>query len=339
MKRALLPAMAVLLSSGFFSINAQSFDASEWGKNQQTFNSSKTFTVGADGKSLTIAFGEGEANGLRRAEIANLVPLTIGGENTLVLFKVTYDNATFINFDKNMIYVRRQMRSASDAVSDDNMITPYFITNQNSNAGRYAANNQAADTEAYYWRYLPSLANENVSPTVAPDWSEEFELPSSFANNKAFKYNDQDAWGFSYLGIRLNHSADNADAAQGVLGNDATATFNYIGVTSISKLGYDSAEDFMAATSAAIGKKVKAYIESELEDTTTGIESIASDNGVRIHTSGRMISADGVSRIDVYNMAGMKVADAADCVCVAPGLYIVKAYGETQAVVRKIAVR
>ncbi|WP_304488216.1 T9SS type A sorting domain-containing protein [Duncaniella muris] len=181
-----------------------------------------------------------------------------------------------------------------------------------------------------------------LSPTATPDWSEEFELPSSFANNKSFKYDDQDAWGFSYLGIRLNHSADNAGAAQGVLGNDATATFNYIGVTSISKHGYDSAGEFTAATSAAIaaiGKKVKAYIESELEDTTTGIESIVSDNGVRIHTSGRMISVDGVSRIEVYNMAGMKVADAADCVRVAPGLYIVKAYGETQTVVRKVAVR
>lgn len=48
-----------------------------------------------------------------------------------------------------------------------------------------------------------------------------------------------------------------------------------------------------------------------------------------------MIFADGVSRIKVYNMAGMKVADAADCVRVAPGLYI----GETQTVVRKVAIR
>lgn len=52
-----------------------------------------------------------------------------------------------------------------------------------------------------------------------------------------------------------------------------------------------------------------------------------------------MIFADGVSRIEVYNMAGMKVADAADCVRVALGLYIVKAYGETQTVVRKVAIR
>ena len=208
-----------------------------------------------------------------------------------------------------------------------------------SHIARYAPSIQSHIHLKSFARILTIAMKHPLSPTATPDWSEEFELPSSFANNKSFKYNDQDAWGFSYLGIRLNHSADNAGAAQGVLGNDATATFNYIGVTSISKLGYDSAGEFRAATSAAIGKKVKAYIESELEDTTTGIESIVSDNGVRIHTSGRMIFADGVSRIEVYNMAGMKVADAADCVRVAPGLYIVKAYGETQTVVRKVAIR
>ena len=95
----------------------------------------------------------------------------------------------------NKIYAetRRQMRDDSATASEETAVAPYFITSQNANAGRYASGNDA--TEAYYWRYMPGLANENVKPTVAPDWSVPFEVPASFANNSMFEFDGQEVYG------------------------------------------------------------------------------------------------------------------------------------------------
>lgn len=344
MKKFLLPFVAIAVASGLAS--AQTFNANDWGKDAQTFNNNQAFCYGDDGKSLTVELKTAEKNGLRRAEIANTVPVTLGGEKTVVVFKVTYENARFIDFDKNMIYVRRQMRNTSNAASDVNAIAPYFITNQNSNAGRIAVNNKPGDTEAYYWRYLPSLSNENITPTIAPDWTTEFEIPSSFANNKKFTFNNADAWGFSYLGIRLNHSADfagNADKEEnkcGDLGDDTKATFNYIGIVSLSDLGYESSDAFNADGSGKQGSKVKAYIESILNGTTTGIESICKNENLTISVTGSAIIAPDASKIEVYSLTGSKVIESFDGSAeVSSGLYIVKVYGDNGTAVRKIEIR
>lgn len=324
MKTTLLASALIL--AGASAVSAQDFNASDWAKNQQAFNSTKTFTYGEDGKSLTVGFGEGESKGLRRAEIANKTPLTLGGANTVVVFKLTYENATFINFDKNMIYVRRQMRTTSEAATEETAVAPYFITNQNSNAGRYAANNKPEDTEAYYWRYLPGLNNENVTPTVAPDWSKEFAVPASFANNAKYTFDGVDTWGFSYLGIRLNHSADNEEGNPGVLGNDATATFNYIAVVSPEALGFESADEMNAAQSAAVGKKVQAYIENAIKGNSSAV-GVLSANAPVIMAGAGIVKAAGASALEVYTLSGVKAAKGAEEVAVAPGLYLVKAVG------------
>ncbi len=337
--------MKILLSTAFVSlcmacisdVAAQSFDASKWGKNQQSFNSTKNFTYGADSKSLTVELGARDANGLLRAEIANLAPVTLGGENTVVIFKVTYKNSTFINFDKNMIYVRRQMRDDSATTSEETAVAPYFITSQNANAGRYASGNDA--TEAYYWRYMPGLANENVKPTVAPDWSVPFEVPSSFANNRMFEFDGQEVYGYSYLGIRVVHSADNADSAPGVLGDDAEVTFDYIGVTSPVGLGYASADEFTSASNVTAGKSVRDYIEKILHPVSTGIESVGDDCRIGVSVDGSTVWASGATRMEIYDMTGVRVAASSGRVDLSPGLYIVTAYDGGSAITKKISIR
>lgn len=322
-----------------FAANAQSFNAAEWGKDGQTFNGNQEFEYSEVDNTLTVNFTAAENNGLRRAEIANTVPVTLGGENTIVVFKVTYSNAAFMNFDKNMIYVRRQMRNTLATDETTEYLAPYFITNQNSNAGRIAANNKPEDTEAYYWRYLPGLSNEAANTKSAPDWATPFEVPSSFSNSKKFTFNDQDTWGYSYLGIRLNHSADAADAetAPGKLDDNASATFNYIGITSLAKLGCATAEEFTALSSANQGKKVKTYIDALIAGVE-GVSANDADAAAAITVNGNTVTAQGAA-LEAYNIAGQKIAAAAEEVTLPAGIYVVKATIAGNTTVAKVIVK
>lgn len=330
MKKILLA--AVMLTAGISAMNAQTqeFNPNAWGANQQSFNSSQTI----DGMTVTL---EGvENNNLRRVEFANKTPLTLGGENVVVVFKVTYKGATFADFSNgNQVQVRRQLRNRAvdTELTVDDVYDPYFMTQNGKAPGRAKANDKLADAEntsGYYWRVLSGLPNETsgTNTLAAPDWSKEFNLPSSFSKNKEFKIGDNSYWGYSYLAIRMATQAEFTEAPQ--------LTFDYIGVTSPAALANEG-EDFMSLSNVAQGNRVKLYVDKMLS-TPTGVESVEGD-AINIYTEGNTIVAAGAEAIEVYNLSGVKVAAAADQAVVAPGLYIVKADAANGSVVRKVVVK
>lgn len=329
------------------------WNAKDWAKDNQSFNPGQTFEYSESDNTLSVTFKTAEDNGLRRAEIAYRRPVTLGGPSTsaktIVVFKLKFENANFSNFDKNMIYVRRQLRNTEKEIDTTEYLDPYFITNQSQNAGRapyYGYYNESGkvetrqdDIRGYYWRYLPSLGFETVSHQSNPDWSKPFVVPSSLNNNVKFTFNDQDTWGYSYVGIRLNHSTDNEDGVPGKLGDNAKATFCYINILSLDDLGMSAAE-FTSKSSADMGKIIQKFID-ETALNVAGVEdvAVAGADELEIVTSGSTVSATGATLIEAYTMAGVKVAQATDTVELPAGLYVIRATNGAATSTAKVSVK
>lgn len=335
MKKTLLIAAAATTA---LALNAQSFNATQWGRNgAEGFNANQEFSTSTEDNTVTATFKTQENSKIYRVGVSNLVPITLGGNYTLVVMKVTYGGgATFQNFSGNTVQVRRQMRKVSSAsdLTADNCVSPYFITADNKALGRYALDNVATATVAYYWRYLPELGYNNVTPAINPNWENEFVLPYNSNNNKGFTFDDNTVYGYSYLGIRVINN-NNVEKDNGSIPANSTVTFNYIEVVSPEKLGYTATT--MPTNNVTFGKAVQKYIEAAL--VSTGIESVGADNELAVSVNGNCVTVAGATAVEAYNLAGVKVAQGLDEVTVPAGIYVVRATSANGTTVAKVSVK
>lgn len=329
MKKTLLIAAAATTA---VALNAQSFNATQWGNNKSTtINNDNTFSYDNENNTFTVQYGEG----VTRSSVSNLTTITLGGDYTVFVAKVVYgDGCNFSNINKvSPFIVRRQLRNVQTApttMTESEAFAPYFITNSSQNIGRYGKDNNQTATEVYYWRYMPSLAIKDTDKVGVVDWSKEFALPASFANNKKLSLNGEDAWGYSYLDLRLQTDTDNAPSTA------PSVTFHWIEIISPEKLGYTS-ENISTANSGSVGSAVQKYIEAAL--VSTGIENVGADNELAVSVNGNCVTVAGATAVEAYNLAGVKVAQGTDEVTVPAGIYVVRATSATGTTVAKVSVK
>lgn len=75
-------------------------------------------------------------------------------------------------------------------------------------------------------------------------------------------------------------------------------------------------------------------LDEPLVDTTTGIESVTTEDGVTVIVTAGRIDVAGASEVAVYDLGG-KLVGTASTTYVQPGIYIVKAGDTTRKVVVK----
>lgn len=321
MKRNLLLGAAIMAS---VAVSAQTFNASDWVLNAQGFNKvdgQPVSELSVENNVLTATYPATPAGELSRMEISSKADITMGAGQNVVVFKVDFENCCFQDFDANMISILRQLKEGS---ADGAELAPYFNSDPNKNAGRMSnpINTQTATT-AYYWRDMSTIPAQ----TGSVDWTNAFTIYGNHFTNTTFNVDGQDIYGRCWLGIRLCHTKNNTNE----IGQNATVSIPYIGVTSLEELG-------AADSSSLDGKMVRAYITAMLEKDEVKATSLAS--GIAIAVDGNLISAEGAESIEVFNIQGAKVAaSCGNAVQAEKGLYIVRASAAGKTSVAKVSVR
>lgn len=240
---------ALLLAAGTTTAHAQ-FVANEWGLNTaQSFNKVDgnwvATTTDNDAQTLTIDFPATAAGTLGRVEVANKLnnDITFGRGRKVLVMKLEFEGCTFADYVVNF-NLMRQLKADN---KDGEQLTPYLSPNASAMAVRY--NNDAGDesTVGYYFRDLSGVY------TTADFDGADWVVPGGKFTNGTFTLDDQQVYGRSYVGVRIQNGTSTPRA----IGEGAKVRVAYIGVATLGELG-------IASVQTNSGKYVRRFIEDRI---------------------------------------------------------------------------